>query len=544
VVLLVVLLAGIALSAPAGMRYAAEMPLEALIWVVFIAASSLLSLPALPKVSLDISLSAPLTVSTAVLFPAPLVVLINFLGPTNERELRRTTSVAMALFNRAQLGLSAGAASLAARYLSIGPEPFSEITGTVVAVVVYNILNILLVTLNLWTRRQLELATAAKETTAPFPRFTVDYGLVLLLALFIVIAYEATGPWVVVLLALPLWLGYSALTSARESEDRAQELAVRVRELETLHGAATELLASRRPDHAVRVARGALANALDTEDVDVSRDGTLQPGLERISIPGVAPASLGIPPASSGRAREVVEALAGLLGMTLVRQTLEQELAEVERARAQLSGQILEEGTRERSRIALELHDDVLPALAAAQIQADNARSAITAGKLDRADQLAGAARDAAQESIARLREVLDTFRRQILVPGALRESLAQALDELRVQHGIDGRLCAPNELPPVPFAIEILLFETVRGCLTNVVRHAGADRVEVQIAAQDDHIQLDVRDDGAGFHPSAVPEGHHGLALMRQRVELARGRFGVRSAPGEGTCVHVEVPL
>lgn len=95
-----------------------------------------------------------------------------------------------------------------------------------------------------------------------------------------------------------------------------------------------------------------------------------------------------------------------------------------------------------------------------------------------------------------------------------------------------------------MPFAIEILLFETVRGCLTNVVRHAGADRVEVTIEPKDEHIMLDVRDDGEGFDPGGVPEGHHGLELMRQRVELARGRFEVASAPGRGTCVHVEVPL
>jgi signal transduction histidine kinase len=539
-VLLILLLIGVGSAVPAGVQQALAAPIAALLWVAFIAASSLLTLPALPRVNLDVSLSAPLAVSAAVLFPAPLVVLMNFVGLTNEREFRRTTTVWMSLFNRAQLGLAAGAAALA-----VEVQPFGEIVGTVAAVVVYNIVNTALVSIVLWVRGQLEFSEAAKGSTAPFPRFAIDYGLVTLLALFIVIAYEVVGgPWVVALLALPLWLGYSAMRSARESEDRAQELAVRVRVLETLHGAATELLASRRPDHALVVARGGLANALDTEDVDVALDGAVQEGLERIEVPGAEPAALGIPPESSERAREVVEALAGLLGMTLTRQTLEQELAEVERARAKLSGQILEEGTRERSRIALELHDDVLPALAAAQIQADNARSAIGAGRLDRANELARAARDAAQQSIGRLREVLDTFQRQILVPGALREGLVEALEELKVQHGVEGGLCAPDELPDIPFAIEILLLETVRGCLANVARHANGERVEIVLEPKNDHILLDVRDDGCGFDPGAVAEGHHGLALMRQRVELARGRFDVASAPGEGTTVHVEVPL
>jgi hypothetical protein len=179
--LLVLLIVGVAVAVPAGVRHAFDAPFEAVLWILFIAASSLLALPALPRVNLDVSLSAPLAVATAVLFPPPLVVLVNFLGPTNEREFHRTASVSMSLFNRAQLGLAAGAASLAA-----AAQPFGDIVGTIAAVLVYNASNIALVTIGLWTRRQLDLTEAARGSTAPFPRFAVDYGLVLLLALFTV----------------------------------------------------------------------------------------------------------------------------------------------------------------------------------------------------------------------------------------------------------------------------------------------------------------------------------------------------------------------
>jgi two-component system sensor histidine kinase DegS len=52
------------------------------------------------------------------------------------------------------------------------------------------------------------------------------------------------------------------------------------------------------------------------------------------------------------------------------------------------------------------------------------------------------------------------------------------------------------------------------------------------------------MRDDGCGFDPAAVSGSHHGLALMAQRVELARGTFMVTSAPGRGTRVRMEVPI
>jgi signal transduction histidine kinase len=513
---------------------------ELAMWTGFIAASHLLVLPALPRNYLEVSLGAPVITASAVLLPPPLVVLINFIGFVNERELRLEAPLALSLFNRAQLALSAGAAAVAAQ-----AQPWGQVVGAVVAVLVYNLLNTIFVTLSLTTRRRVEVSQAARMATAPFPGFMVDFGLVTLLALYVVLAYDTAGPFAVGLLALPLWLGFSALRSSRKAEDRAEELADRVRELETLNAAATEFLTARRGDHASFVATGALGRALDSDQVDVALDGHLhRDDLRSLSVPGAEPAAVGVPHGLSERQLAVVEAIAGLLGMTLVRQQLEQDLAEVQRARAALSGRILEEGTRERSRIALEIHDDVLPSLAAAQIQADNVRSAIAAGAVDRASDIARATYEAAHAGIGRLREVLDDLHRQILVPGALRPHLLDALAELRMHHGIDGELVAAEELPPLPHAVEILVLETVRGCLANVARHAGAGAIEVHLDVTEATIAVEVRDDGRGFDPEAVEEGHHGLALMAQRVELARGRFAVDSAPGKGTRVRAEVPM
>jgi signal transduction histidine kinase len=539
--LLGLLVAGFASVLPAAWQALPDVSWgELAMWTGFIAASHLLVLPALPRNYLEVSLGAPVILASAVLLPPPIVVLINFLGFVNERELRLEAPLALSVFNRAQLALSAGAAAVAAQ-----AQPWNQVAGTVVAVLVYNLLNTIFVTASLTTRRRVEVGEAARMATAPFPGFMVDFGLVTLLALYVVLAYDTAGPFAVGLLALPLWLGFSALRSSRKAEDRAEELADRVRELETLNAAATEFLTARQGDHAAFVATGALGRALDSDEVEVALDGTLhRDELHRVPVPGLEPAAVGVPHSLSERQLAVVEAIAGLLGMTLLRQQLEQDLAEVQSARAALSGRILEEGTRERSRIALEIHDDVLPSLAAAQIQADNVRSALEAGAHDRAIDIARATYEAAHAAIGRLREVLDDLHRQILVPGALRPHLVDAISELRMRHGVEGAILAEEELPALPHAVEILVLETVRGCLANVARHAGADRVEVHLDVSDRAISLEVRDDGRGFDPDAVEEGHHGLVLMAQRVELARGRFSVESAAGSGTRVRAEVPM
>jgi signal transduction histidine kinase len=530
---------------PAGLRAALAEPTEALLWAGFITAASFVAIPVLPRLGLEVSLGAPVSISAAVVLAPPLALLVNVVGFTGIREWRRQTSIWVSVFNRSQIGLSAGAAGLVATWVMGRIDGSTGILiATLLAVAVHSAFNTTFVAISMWARGQLGLQQAAARSQAPIPRFAIEYGLSALLALLIVITHQQVGPAAVLLIALPMGLGYSALRSARVAEDRAEELADQVRELETLNTAAVELLSARSAYHAASITRVALRTALDTQEVAVALDGDVEAQLQAVKVPGAEPAALAVPIGLPERSLAVVDAIGGLLGMTLQRQELEHELQAVERARAALSGRILEEGNRERSRIAIAIHDEVLPFLAGAEIQADNVRSAMHSGDVETADRLASATREAVHGGISHLREVIEALRRQVFVPGGLVDGLQSAVSDLRLRHGIDGILDVPEELPELPLAVEILLLETVRGCLTNVARHAGAEKVAVRMTLPDRMVAIEVADDGGGFDPSAVPEGHHGLVLMGQRVELARGRFRVESAHGEGTRVRVEVPL
>jgi len=530
---------------PAGWAALVDDPAKALYLTVLTAAASLLTVPMLPDVDVQVVFGEPLAVAAAVLLPPHLAVVVGFFGLVNHRELRGSTSPWLSLFNRSQLGLSAGGASIAADQIGglVSSPVVAGILATVAGVLAYDVVNISLNSLSLWLLGRMPLAQAAHANLLPFPRFGVDFLLVAALAVPIVVIYEQFHPLGVLLLGIPLGLGYVALRSARHSADQARELTVQVRELETLNALSRRLLAEGDPQRVAEVTREALRQAIGSDEVVVSLRGDAPPHLRVVPAPGASPAVIGVPPDLSGASLEAVEAAAGLLGMSLERTELSEELAQVERARTALSGRILEEGTRERSRIALEIHDDVLPYLAAAGIQADNVRSSLATADPLRAERLAGVTQDAINDGIGRLREVLASLRNQIIVPGSLRPGLEAALEDLRVSHGVDGELVCPDEVPALPLAIEILLLETVRGCLANVARHAKARHAMVLLVVEDSGISAGICDDGQGFDPAAVPEGHQGLSLMAQRVELARGRFVVRSAPGAGTRVQVEVP-
>ena len=100
-----------------------------------------------------------------------------------------------------------------------------------------------------------------------------------------------------------------------------------------------------------------------------------------------------------------------------------------------------------------------------------------------------------------------------------------------------------------VPQDVATAVFRIVQEALLNVARHAGAEDVLVQIAADEKTLLIEIEDDGKGFDPKSVvqpSETGRGLGLlgMRERVEILGGKMSLDSAPGEGTHMAFEIPI
>jgi signal transduction histidine kinase len=94
-----------------------------------------------------------------------------------------------------------------------------------------------------------------------------------------------------------------------------------------------------------------------------------------------------------------------------------------------------------------------------------------------------------------------------------------------------------------LPAVVETALYRVVQEAMTNVVRHAGATRVDVLVERSADRVMVMVEDDGVGFEPDRVERGaHFGLLGLRERADALGGTLTVESRPGGGTTVVVEV--
>jgi signal transduction histidine kinase len=94
-----------------------------------------------------------------------------------------------------------------------------------------------------------------------------------------------------------------------------------------------------------------------------------------------------------------------------------------------------------------------------------------------------------------------------------------------------------------IPLAVEEELFRIALEALNNVVKHANAEQVTVDLKFEDEGVYLDIADDGVGFDPVAVRgSGGRGLLGIEERVQRIQGSFAIESAPGKGTTLKVTV--
>jgi two-component system sensor histidine kinase UhpB len=104
------------------------------------------------------------------------------------------------------------------------------------------------------------------------------------------------------------------------------------------------------------------------------------------------------------------------------------------------------------------------------------------------------------------------------------------------------------GHLAGVPGDVAIVCFRVVQEALTNILRHARAHHVRIELKQSDGALEVAVRDDGVGFEAEVVltqaaQQGHLGLVGMKERVQILGGTLDVHSEPGHGTGVRVSLP-
>ncbi|MFJ2027879.1 sensor histidine kinase [Streptomyces sp. NPDC087897] len=224
---------------------------------------------------------------------------------------------------------------------------------------------------------------------------------------------------------------------------------------------------------------------------------------------------------------------------------LERALVENAALHDQLMLQAREAGIAdERRRLAAEIHDtvaqDLTGVITQLQVVTDTREQGMARAHAERALQLARHSLGEARRAVANLAPVA-------LAEDDLPEALKKTVTRWSEHTGVHAEFTLTGSDEPLHDEVEATLLRIAAEALSNAARHAKAGRVGVTLSYMGEEVVLDVRDDGQGFDPSALPEpgtaSGFGLKGMRARAERLAGELTVESEPGLGTAVSARVP-
>ena len=239
------------------------------------------------------------------------------------------------------------------------------------------------------------------------------------------------------------------------------------------------------------------------------------------------------------RTQEITNKNIALEAEIAERKRIEGELAEMQR-------RLLDHAENERLQLARELHDGPMQDLYGITFQVDTIVADLQEGQ---SPETVRGLKNQILEVINALRSISRELRPPSLAPYGLEkairshaENLRQAHPELRISLYLepDGQSLAEGA--------RMALFRIYQTAITNILRHAGAQRAEIRFTLDTEHATLEIQDNGRGFNlPNRwitfARQGHMGLVGAFERAQAAGGKLEIITQPGQGTLVRVRVP-
>jgi len=191
--------------------------------------------------------------------------------------------------------------------------------------------------------------------------------------------------------------------------------------------------------------------------------------------------------------------------------------------------------SRERNRLARDLHDTLAHSLAALTVHLEALRTLQTHDPAE-AHEAADKALDLARQGLAESRQAIQALRADPLATLGLTGAVRSLLQDFQSRTGVSAEFRVAGREPDLTNEEVQALFRIAEEALTNVERHASARYVNVRLSFGTQRIDLMIRDDGTGFDPKAVDADRYGLLGMQERAAMIEATLEVNSTAGGGT--------
>ncbi len=197
----------------------------------------------------------------------------------------------------------------------------------------------------------------------------------------------------------------------------------------------------------------------------------------------------------------------------------------------------------ERQRISRELHDDLGQALTTHQLAIHNLQEDLSLPVEVMFERLQSLY-DQSYEIFVKVRRLARDLRPPVLDALGLKVAMQTYCTEFTRRTHLPVIFEAEAAVPKLADTYNITLYRALQEALTNVVKHAHASQVWVELSMEDETVCLTVQDNGVGFSEEKSVSKGIGLAGLRERITTVGGTLNLKSAPGRGTVLSVQFPL
>lgn len=225
------------------------------------------------------------------------------------------------------------------------------------------------------------------------------------------------------------------------------------------------------------------------------------------------------------------------------RKQMEKKLLSAQKKLRAMATEIVMADERSRQHFATDLHDTVVQTMGAAKLRAQLIQNNIPKKvKTDFAEM-----QDMLSQSIIQARSIMAEMSPPVLYELGFVPALEWLTEQIKNQHGISIDFRSEGA-PLLKHETQVLLFQATRELLMNVIKHAGAQHVAVELQANGSNVKIAVEDDGKGVNrkqifSTDVTGGGFGLFSIRERLKHFDGNLSLSSKPGQGTKVTMTIP-
>jgi signal transduction histidine kinase len=200
--------------------------------------------------------------------------------------------------------------------------------------------------------------------------------------------------------------------------------------------------------------------------------------------------------------------------------------------------------SRERNRLARELHDTLAHTLSGQAVNLEAMKLMIPLENIHLHERLQRSL-ESVRKGLAETRRALKDLRSKQLEDLGLAMALRNLTEESAARSGLETSISIVNPLPDLTPDIEQGFYRIAQESLENVIRHAEANHLALQLSIEDDFLVMSIEDDGQGFDPDDVNNMEKlGIVGMVERAAILGGDFQVRSEPGQGTHVRLSIEV